>query len=144
MRARGFTLIEVLVALAIAAVGLAAVLAVVTNSTRNAAYLRDKTLATWIALNQVTEARLGTTLPSVDRTNGDADYAGQAWKWQRTVTQTEVPGVRRLDLSVRYAAAADDAWLASVTGFVGRAQLASQPSPTQWEGDSTARAGAVP
>ena len=40
-RVRGFTLIEVLVALAIAAIGLASVLAVVTNSARNAVYLRD-------------------------------------------------------------------------------------------------------
>jgi general secretion pathway protein I len=133
---RGFTLIEVLVALAIAAVGLAAVLSVVGNSTRDASYLRDRTLATWIALNQITELRLGTSLPSVDRTDGEVDYAGFAWKWQRTVTQTEVPGMRRLDVSVRFSDAADDAWLATVTGFVGQTQLATPPSTTQWEADT--------
>ena len=133
MRLRGFTLIEVLVALAIAAIGLAAVLATVTNATRSTVYLRDKTFATWIALNQITETRLGTALPSVDRTDGEVDYAGEKWKWRRTVTQTEVPGMRRLDISVRFASAADDAWLTTVTGFVGRTQLASQPSPTQWD-----------
>jgi general secretion pathway protein I len=140
VRVRGFTLVEVLVALAIAAVGLAAVLATVTNATRNAIYMRDKTLASWIALNQIAEARLGSVLPSVDRTTGDADYAGLKWKWQRTVTQTEVPGVRRLDVSVRFADAADDAWIATVSGFVGRTQLASQPSSTPWEGVATAPA----
>ena len=141
MSRRGFTLIEVLVALAIAAIGLASVLAVVGNSSRNASYLRDKTFATWIALNQITDVRLGTALPSVDRTDGELDYAGSKWKWQRTVTQTEVPGMRRLDVSVRYAEAADDAWLATLTGFVGRAQQSTQPSSTQWEFDNGARIG---
>jgi general secretion pathway protein I len=131
----GFTLIEVLVALAIAAVGLAAVLSVVTNSSRNAIYLHDKTFATWIGLNHLTEVRFSGTMPSVDRTDGELDYAGQHWKWQQTVTQTEVPGMRRLDISVRFADGADDAWLATVTGFVGRTQLASPPSTTAWEGD---------
>jgi general secretion pathway protein I len=137
----GFTLIEVLVALAIAAVGLAAVLSVVTNSSRNAIYLHDKTFATWIGLNHLTEVRFSGTMPSVDRTDGELDYAGQHWKWQQTVTQTEVPGMRRLDVSVRFADSADDAWLATVTGFVGRTQLASSPSTTSWEGDIQAGAG---
>jgi len=90
--ARGFTLIEVLVALVIAALGLAAVLSVVTNSARDSSYLRDKTLASWIALNQITLVRLSNNLPSVDKTNGDVDYANGKWKWQQTVTQTDVAG----------------------------------------------------
>ena len=101
-RVRGFTLIEVLVALAIAAIGLASVLAVVTNSARNAVYLRDKTFASWIAQNRITELRLGGTMPSVDKTNGDLEFAGQKWKWEQTVTQTEVPGMRRIDVAVRF------------------------------------------
>jgi hypothetical protein len=43
--------------------------------------------------------------------------------------------MRRLDISVRFADSADDAWLATVTGFVGRTQLASPPSTTSWEAD---------
>ena len=102
-RAPGFTLIEVLVALAIAALGLASVLAVVTNSARNSVYLRDKTFASWIAQNRITELRLGTTMPSVDKTNGDLEFAGQKWKWEQTVTQTDVAGMRRIDVAVRFA-----------------------------------------
>ncbi len=131
--ARGFTLIEVLVALVIAAVGLAAVLSVVTNTARDATYLRDKTLATWIALNQLTTVRIGGSMPSVDKTDGDVDYANGKWKWQQTVTQTEVPGMRRIDVAVRHAEDSVDAPVATVTGFVGRTQVASQPSSATWD-----------
>ena len=139
-RAGGFTLIEVLVALAVAAIGLAAVLGVVSNSARNATYLRDKTLAGWIALNHITEARLGTIMPAVERTTGELDYAGQHWKWSQTVTQTDVPGMRRVDVQVRYATDPEDSSLASVTGFVGRTQIATPQSATSWDGDLIAGA----
>lgn len=131
-RAAGFTLIEVLVALAIAAIGLASVLAIVTNSTRNASALRDRTFAGWIAANRLTETRLEQALPSVDRTTGDLDFAGQKWSWERTVTQTQIPGLRRVDVRVRFAAAGSDEWLATMSGFVGKSQLASTPSGTTW------------
>ncbi len=136
--ARGFTLIEVLVALAIASIGLASVLAVVTNSARNSVYLRDKTFASWIAQNRITELRLGATMPSVDKTNGDLEFAGQKWKWEQTVTQTEVPGMRRIDVAVRFAEAPAENALATVTGFVGRTQLAAPIAGASWELDSGA------
>ena len=133
MKRSGFTLIEVLVALVIAALGLAAVLSVVTNSARDATYLRDKTLASWIALNQITLVRISNTLPSVDKTSGDADFANGKWKWQRTVTQTEVPGMRRIDVAVRHAEDPEDSPIASVSGFVGRTQVQAPPSVISWE-----------
>ncbi len=132
-RGAGFTLIEVLVALAIASLGLAAVLSVVTNSTRNASYFRDRTFASWIAQNKVTEARLAATMPSVDKTSGDLDYAGQKWKWEQAVTQTEVPGMRRIDVAVRYADADPNSSIVTVSGFVGRTAIATPPSATTWD-----------
>lgn len=140
--ARGFTLIEVLVALAIAALGLAAVLSVVTNAARNSSYFRDRILASWIAQNKVTEVRLGTSLPSVDKTNGDLEYAGQKWKWEEEVTQTEVPGMRRVDVRVRAADADEATALATVSGFVGATALAAPPAGTTW--DVGAPAASVP
>ena len=61
------------------------------------------------------------------------DYANGKWKWQQTVTQTEVPGMRRIDVAVRHAEDSVDAPLATVTGFVGRTQVASQPSSATWD-----------
>ncbi len=132
---RGFTLIEVLVALAIAAIGLAAVLSVVTNSSRNAVYLRDKIYASWIAQNRITELRLQQTLPSVDKTNGELEYVNRKWKWEQTVTQTDVPGMRRIDVAVRFAEAPADQAIATVTGFVGRTQQAAPLAGSSWELD---------
>ena len=133
MRRAGFTLIEVLVAIVIAALGLAAVLSVVTNSARDATYLRDKTLASWIGLNQITLVRISNSLPSVDKTSGDVEFANGKWKWQQTVTQTEVPGMRRLDVAVRHAEDPENSPVATVSGFVGRTQVQAPPSTTSWE-----------
>ena len=64
-RVRGFTLIEVLAALVIVALGMLGVIEAVTQSTRNGTYLREKTLAHWIALNVITEKRLQPEPPPV-------------------------------------------------------------------------------
>ncbi len=55
---RGFTLIEVLAALVIVALGMIAAIQAVTQSARNGTYLREKTLAHWIGMNVLTERRL--------------------------------------------------------------------------------------
>lgn len=134
-RRRGFTLIEVLVALAVAAIGLAGVLAVVSNASSNAASLRDRTFAGYVAANRVTELRLGQAMPSVDRTTGEAELANLRWEWEQTVIQTQVPGIRRVDVRVRLADGLDDAWLATLTGFVGRTQLSAPGAPIAWDAD---------
>ena len=138
----GFTLIEVLVAIGIAAIGLAAVLAVVTNSAGNAASQRTRTLASWVALNQITTTRLVSTLPNVDVTKGDIEYANSKWKWEQNVTQTDVPNIRRIDVRVRLADDPEDATRATVSAFVGRAALTSPPLTTNWDQSATTTAGA--
>ncbi|MBS0395892.1 MAG: type II secretion system minor pseudopilin GspI [Proteobacteria bacterium] len=138
---RGFTLIEVLVALAIAAIGLSAVLSVVTNSSRNAVYLRDKIYAAWIGENKIAEARLGQTLPSVDKTNGELDYGGGKWKWEQTVTQTDVPGLRRIDVAVRRSDDPAENPIVTVSGFAGRTQLSAPPSGSSWDLSPSATGG---
>ena len=57
-RGNGFTLVEVLVALAVLAVGLMAALTAIGQLTANEAYLRDRTLATWVAHNRLVEEQL--------------------------------------------------------------------------------------
>ena len=54
---RGFTLVEVLVALMVVAMGLAALMVAVSGTARTSGYLRDKTLAQWMALNRLSEVR---------------------------------------------------------------------------------------
>jgi len=123
--AAGFTLIEVLVALAIVTVGMAALLGTLSSAAGTTAYLQDKTLAEWIALNQVATVRLAATKPSKGDSEGEVDYAGRKWKWSQTVADMQmIPGVLRIDVKVRPAdviASQDNAWFASVSGVVGDA-----------------------
>jgi general secretion pathway protein I len=123
-RARGFTLIEVLAALAIITIGMAAVLMALGSSASTVGYLRDKTLAQWIALNQIAETRLSGQLPAPGTTDGKVEYAGRNWRWQQEVTSGEVPGVYQIEVSVQEAdtPAGDKApWIGSAIGAAGDA-----------------------
>jgi general secretion pathway protein I len=132
--ARGFTLIEVLAALVIVALGMLGVIEAVTQSARNGAYLREKTLAHWIALNVITEKRLQQEAPPVAESSADVEFAGQRWRWSMQVTQTQVTSLRRMDVSVRPADAPDSSALATVTGFYGTAIGAAGGSRLNWSG----------
>ena len=78
-RAAGFTLIEVLAALVIVALGMLGVIQAVTQSARNGTYLREKTLAHWVAMNVITEQRLQPSAPEVSETSDEVEFAGQRW-----------------------------------------------------------------
>ena len=122
--ARGFTLIEVLVALAIVAIGMAAVMGALTSSANTISYLRDKTFAQWVALNQIANLRLSGQQPPTGNSNGDTDFAGRSWHWRQEVVATEVPGVERIDISVRPSevkAGDDNGWFTTVSGIWGDA-----------------------
>ncbi|MGB5131543.1 MAG: type II secretion system minor pseudopilin GspI [Steroidobacteraceae bacterium] len=129
---RGFTLIEVMVAVAIVAIGMFAVFKVIGDTTGNIGFLRDKSLAEWIADNQITEIRLSGEYPSVDRTEGDVEYAGRKWHWIANVSQTPVGGLRRIDITVRRDGDAADSALVKLAGFIGSTATASAPSSTPW------------
>jgi general secretion pathway protein I len=133
----GFTLIEVLAALVIVALGMMGVIQAVTQTVGNSAYLRDKTLAHWVAMNRLTELRLEASVPDLDETSGEVDYAGQRWRWQVEVTQTQVESMRRIDVGVGFADAGEDSTLATVTGFFGSALAAPGSAPLLWEGGAS-------
>jgi general secretion pathway protein I len=118
----GFTLIEVLAALVIVALGMMAAIQAVTQSARNGTYLREKTLAHWIGMNVITERRLQSSPPDVAESTGRVEYAGEKWQWGMKVTQTQVASLRRMDVTVRRADAPEGASpLATVSGFYGTA-----------------------
>jgi len=140
-RAAGFTLIEVLAALVIVALGMLGVIEAVSQQARNGAYLREKTIAHWIAMNVVTEQRLQLAPPPVADSSDEVEFAGQRWRWSMRVTQTEVQSLRRMDVSVRPAEARDDVVLASVTGFYGSAVGAAGGGTIAWNGAGGAAPG---
>lgn len=134
---RGFTLVEVVVALAIVAVGMLAVFKTIGDTVNNVSYLRDRSFAAWIADNRITEIRLSGEMPSVDETDGDLEYAGRRWHWTANVAQTPVEGIRRVEVRVRREDDAADSTLVSMAGFVGAIATTTAPSPTQWQVDDS-------
>lgn len=133
--ARGFTLIEVLVALAIVAIGMAAVLEALTSSANTAVYLQDKTFAQWVALNRIETVRLSGNVPTTGTSDDDIDYAGRKWEWQQKVTDTRISGMMQIEVDVRPAnsnAADDRGWYASAVGFMGNAIAPANDQEPLW------------
>jgi general secretion pathway protein I len=121
---RGFTLIEVLVALVIVALGMSALLETLGSAADTSTWLRDKTFAQWIAFNQLEATRLSGSAPAAGTSDGELDYAGHHWRWRQDVTDTGFPGVFQIDVKVEHADTAtvdDTAWVATVTGGMGTA-----------------------
>lgn len=124
MKPRGFTLLEVLVALVIVTVGMSAVLATLTSSADTTSWLRDKTFAEWVALNRIAELRLQVQRVATGKSSGDMELGGRKWRWEQEVTKLEIPGVQRIDVRVRDADAPGSdkqGWLVTVSGITGDA-----------------------
>ncbi len=96
----GFTLLEVMIALAVLAIALSAIITGVSRYANNAAYLRDRTFAHWVAMNKIAEAQIAKEWPAIGDTKGTATMADGEWSWEVKVTKTEDADVRRMDVKV--------------------------------------------
>lgn len=114
----GFTLLEVLVALTILAITLGAIIKTSFVQVENARYLRDKTLAHWVALNVVTEIQVRQSWPEVGQQKGQSSMAGREWDWSVKVSKTIDDKLRRLDVQV-YDRPQAKTPITSLVGFVG-------------------------
>ena len=102
-RVAGFTLVEVMVALAIVAIALPALLFTLYQQVDTTGYLRDKSMAQLVAVNKMTEFRLVTLARrelSAGRETGSATMADREWFWAVESTPTEVPQFFRVMVSV--------------------------------------------
>lgn len=118
---RGFTLLEVMVALAIFALVAASALTASARSLQTAARLEDKTLALWIADNRLIELQLQRQPPAEGRQQGKLEYAGRRWQWQSQVEATTDPALRRVTLRILAGDAPadfDQRALVSLSGFI--------------------------
>ena len=127
-RSAGFTLLEVLVALAIVAVALIAVVRALGQSIDVGAALRDRTLALWVAENRLNGHYLIRDWPDTKTTDGTIDANGRTWRWREIVSQTEVAEMRRLDIEVRLTD--DGGALARLSGFLLKVQPVSGAPPS--------------
>ena len=116
-RGVGFTLIEILVAVAILAIALDATSRSAILATYGALETRQRLLETWAAQNRVAELRARRLFPSTGTTQVSAEQGGLPLTLQETVTATPNPTIRRVDLAVAEARRPDRV-LATLTAYV--------------------------
>lgn len=118
-RARAFTLVEVLVALAVVAIALLALTRAASVQVQSFDGLRERTLAGWVAANVLTETRLASAFPATGRSDGHVAFGGRDWRWVRDVQATADAEIRRIDVQVYVGAANEPS--ANLSGFAGTA-----------------------
>jgi len=117
--ARGFTLIEVLVAVVVLALSLTVLIVSGARNADAASHLHDKMLALWVAHNRLTELELQPTWPATGESNGDADMGQEKWRWRVNVRETEDAHLHRVDIDVVKASEPDaKSAYASLTTFI--------------------------
>ena len=99
-RHRGFTLVEILVALAIVSIALVAGLQATIALTNNAMRQSDILLAHICAENELIKTRLSKQMPGVGETNVSCEQAGRVFNVTLAVLPTPNPGFRRVDAQV--------------------------------------------
>ncbi|NOX08838.1 MAG: type II secretion system minor pseudopilin GspI [Gammaproteobacteria bacterium] len=115
----GFTLIEILVALAVLAISMAAIIQASSQYVSNQVYLQKRTEAHWVARNLLVGFRMSKQWPSISTKTGVEEWGGQEWSWQLKVSQTPDQDLRRLDIEVGLEQD-DEVVLANLSGFKAR------------------------
>jgi len=124
-KSQGFTLIEVIVALAIIAIAMGAVMTAVTANVGNAAALKERTIAHWVAMNKMAEMQATQTYPQRS-SNDTMEMAGQEWHVQVESSRMDLRALgqqgintqdyKQIDVQVRLAEDAEY-FIVSLTSF---------------------------
>ena len=123
-KATGFTLVEVMVALAIIALSLTAVAAKMARMIDTSNSMQERTFASWIAQNKITELRLANVIPEVTTTSGDVEYASRTWRWRAVVSETGIENLYRVDVEIT--SDQSNVVIRKVTGFIGEPVIPGQ------------------
>ncbi|MCH2056647.1 MAG: type II secretion system minor pseudopilin GspI [Thalassotalea sp.] len=97
----GFTLIEVMLAVAIFAIAGVAILGTAQNNLESLGALEQKSVAGWVAANQLTAASLNQQWPPKNNVKGKVEMAGSTWFWQQKVVRTQDNDLRQVTIEVR-------------------------------------------
>ena len=115
---RGFTLLEIMVALAVLALAMGALVKTSSDYTSNQTYLRDRTMTAWVARNVLVQHQLENQWPRVGERKGTLEMGWQEWEWLAKITQTEEEKLRRIDVEVRAIDSEDEDPITVLSGFL--------------------------
>lgn len=117
----GFTLLEVLVAIAIFAIAAGAIVKTTSEHLNSANQLKAITVATWVANNQLSLASIENKRqwPAKNNLTGQSKMANGTWYWQQTVSKTDDPDIAQVTVSV-YTDSERKDFVTSVSTFLGR------------------------
>ena len=115
---RGFTLLEVMIALLVITLGMGAVINTTSESGWKSALLRQKTIAAWVAQNQITKYRALRTWGKPTRRSGKVEMANVEWKWEMQTSTTDDPSLQRIDVEVFIDG--EESLKARITGFIAK------------------------
>jgi general secretion pathway protein I len=143
---RGFTLVEVLVALVVVALGLTALLVAVNGTARTSGFLRDKSLAQWIALNRLSEVRLNVTKFGQNTDTGELDFGNRKWHYDTRYFDTSIASMKRVVVRVYLGEMKTKGNpLAQAVGFLGGSLSTPGSTSADWTaGIITAPAAGTP
>jgi len=128
---RGFTLVEVMVALAVVALALPALLFGLHQQLDGTAYLRDKAHAQLVAGNKLVELRLlqqarGGLFSGSD--SGVMEMAGRDWAWSLSTEATAMQGFQRVEIRVFPGAEAEGDALHTLVAFMADVDALTFPA----------------
>jgi general secretion pathway protein I len=143
--AHGFTLVEVLVALVVVALGLTALMVAVNGTARTSGHLRDKSLAQWIALNRLTEIRLNTVKFGQNTDTGEVEFGNRKWHYDTRYFDTSIGTMKRVVVRVYLGDAKTKGNpVAQAIGFLGKAVSPMGSSNVDWTSGTTPAGGTGP
>lgn len=121
LKSLGFTLIEVMLALAVFSIAGIALLSTASNNARNMGYLETKMFANWVASNQAVAANLEIKWPPKNNEKGEEELAGRNWFWLKKVVETTDKNMRAIIIEVRENKD-DELATASLTTYVSKVE----------------------
>lgn len=99
---QGFTLIEVLIALAILSIALTAIIRATSQNIRDTSYIQNKTIANWVGIKIINETRAGILKLPVkpDHLEQKTEMLGQQWAWEGYLSPTPNPHIQEIHVDV--------------------------------------------